>query len=814
MSTTSANTCAVSQPRHGNAHPASWSERRRAFAQNCAVAFVLAGMILAVYYPVAGFDFVNYDDPDFVTKNSALQSGFSLTGLGWALTMQPPHNWYPLTWWSLLLDYQLYGLAPGGYHVTNLLWHIASTLMLYVALRRLTGAVWSSAAVAALFAVHPLNVEPVAWVSERKGVVSTFFAFFTLWAYGRYAERPTWGRYALVSAGLALGLMAKQMLVTMPCLLLLLDYWPLRRWQQEARPLRLVYEKLPLLALSIGASVMAMIAQANEGAVRSMDETAFAARAQNAAVSYVAYLTKGLMPTNLTVYYPHPGSLPVEAVIAAVAVLSAITAGIVALRKSRPELAVGWFWYLGTLVPVIGLVQLGSQARADRYAYVPLVGIFIAIVFSVRCLAKTGLARRAAAASLCLVLLTFMVIACRQLGVWRNSILLWEHAVAAASASAVGHNNLGAALEHVNLDEAMRHYREARRLDPNHEESRLNLAQYHKDRGEWAEASTLLSEAVGLNPDRASSHYNLAVCLLNQGEVTPAVFHFHEVLRLERGPDGTRIPPPEVAMVYFHLGLCALRNGDLDVAAAHFAETLHWDPQITEARQNLGLIALQQRQLGRATALLREVAERDPSCASYRLNLGTALVEQGDLSGAAESFAAAARLDPGLAEAHLNLGIVRVLQGKGADAVDSLRRAVARQQDRANSHSELAHALTQVGLNTEAAAEYKEALRLDPGLPHALCRAAWPLATDPEQDRRHVLKALHLAQQAVEATDRRDVHALDTLAAAYAEAGLFAAAVSSARNALAESRGDASLARAIEERLRGYEQGRPYRQTR
>lgn len=382
----------------------AWETPRR-----CAVYALLAAVTLAVYAQVHDFEFVNVDDPIYVTDNPQVQAPLSATGVAWAFTNAHSGNWQPLTWLSHMLDYQVFGLRAGGHHLVNVLFHVLNALLLFEVLRRMTrddassDGLWRSAAVAALFALHPLHVESVAWVAERKDVLSTLFWLLTMAAYLGYVRRPSYGRYAWVLAAFALGLMAKSMLVTLPCALLLLDYWPLRRARRASR---LVAEKAPLFALSAAFSAVAVMAQHRGESLMSLEAYPLRWRAANAVVTYVHYLRETVWPTGLAAYYPHPKSaLPLWHVAAAGVAILALTVLAVHWRKRRPYLLVGWLWYVGTLVPVIGLVQIGTQGMADRYTYVPSIGVFIALVWGLAELAgRLRIPGKATAAALCAVL--------------------------------------------------------------------------------------------------------------------------------------------------------------------------------------------------------------------------------------------------------------------------------------------------------------------------------------------------------------------------------------------------------------------------
>ncbi len=428
------------------------------------ISLLLSIITFMAYWQVTHCDFTTFDDPMYVTENSHIQDGLTVEGIIWAFTTGHAADWQPLTCISHMADVQLFGLQPGWHHLTNLLFHLASTLLLFLVLHRMTKALWQSAFVAALFALHPLHVESVAWVAERKGVLSTFFWMLTMGTYVSYVARPGLTRYLALLLCFALGLMAKPMLVTLPFVLLLLDYWPLQRLEQKELPQEvlkplsrdkkkgkstpppvkapvqpvgrwplirpLLTEKIPLFVLAVLSSIVTYLAQYHGGAVGSLEVLPLGARIANAFVSYTAYMVKTLWPTNLAVFYPHPGSWPLWQVLGSVVLLLAITALVIRGAKKRPYAAVGWLWYVGTLVPVTGLVQVGSHAMADRYTYIPLVGLFIIVAWGVPELLKKWPYRKEALIALsALCLLCLFLVTWRQVGYWRNSIALYDHAL-------------------------------------------------------------------------------------------------------------------------------------------------------------------------------------------------------------------------------------------------------------------------------------------------------------------------------------------------------------------------------------------------
>ncbi|HYV17450.1 MAG TPA: tetratricopeptide repeat protein [Verrucomicrobiae bacterium] len=468
------------------------------------LALLLALATLAVFARVVGFELLNYDDPLYVTANPHVQEGLTVAGVGWAFTTFTAANWHPLTWISLMLDASIGGIDPRVFHLTNVVLHLANVLLLFLLLDRLTGSPYRSAVTAALFAIHPLHVESVAWVAERKDVLSTLFLLLTLLAYAGFVERPGPVRRLGVVLMFALGLLAKPMLVTLPVLLLLLDAWPLRRKEPWRR---LVLEKAPLFAMSIATGVVTIVAQRHAETVGSLAGYPLGVRVANAIVATVTYLGQTMWPTRLAVFYPHPGaSLAAWKVIVSSAILAALTFGAIRFRRSRPYLLIGWAWYLVTLAPVAGIVQVGWQARADRYTYIPLIGIFLAAVWAIS--DRIG-ERPAFLASLATAVVVLLGIgAFVQTGHWRDSETLFRHALAVTDDNAVAHLNLGTAL-------LRRH--------------------------QLAEAEEHFTEAVRINPAFAEAHSNLGVALGRQGRTDEAILEFRRALELQPDyPDARR----------------------------------------------------------------------------------------------------------------------------------------------------------------------------------------------------------------------------------------------------------------------------------
>jgi len=576
---------------------------------------VLALATFAVYYPAIFHPFINYDDYDYVTQNPSVQAGLSADTIAWAFTTTEAANWFPLTWLSHAFDCQIFGLNPHGHHLTGVLLHIANVVLLFLILQWATRATGMSAMVAALFALHPFNVESVAWVAERKNVLSMLFFLLTLAAYGRYARRPGLGRYLVVAGAFALGLLAKPMLVTLPFVLLLLDYWPLARiegWTEpsatfptvQASWSRLLLEKLPLLALSAASSAITAIAQSGGGAVQSIDFMPWKMRLENAIYSYAKYVVKVFWPVNMAVVYPHPlNKLTFLQVALSAVFLLCVTGLLWHWRKRCPYAITGWLWFLGTLVPVIGIVQVGDQGMADRYMYIPVIGIFVLLVWGfhqwaaaqswfTRAWASPGLKVFAVAVLVLLVMLTV-----RQISYWSSSYDLWTHALQITQDNFVAHDHLGGLLiEHGQTDEANRHFEAAQRAAPWDAISHLGLGAAAQDRGELQEAIRQYRAALRFKSPEllALTYANLGVAYRQMGDYAAARQNSEQALRtypeifrmmIQQTSDALQSAPG--ASGYVRLGFLLEGAGQVQDAKSAFEHALQLDPSFAPARQAL-----------------------------------------------------------------------------------------------------------------------------------------------------------------------------------------------------------------------------------
>ena len=633
------------------APPGSTAPTENPAARKLYLAAVVCGLLLIVALVFGGtirHDFVNYDDDQYVYKNVQISGGLTARGCSWAFTHVHVGNWHPLTSISHMLDCQLYGLKPWGHHLTNVLLHAVAVILLFAVLLRMTGDLWPSALAAAVFAVHPLRVESVAWISERKDVLSGLFFMLTLGAYVRYARQPfSLVRYLPIAVFFALGLMSKPMLVTLPFVLLLLDYWPLRRFQSSASaapieanprcghpssPRRLLVEKIPLLMLSIASCVATLWAQ--RVALQPMDNIPLTPRIGNALVSYVTYLGQFLYPENLAALYPHPmGVLSAEEVTAACLLLVAVSAGILIWRRKLPYLLVGWLWYLGMLVPVIGLVQVGSQARADRYTYLPQIGLCCAVAWAAAHLWRSWPACRwACGIGSAVAVASLATCAQSQTAHWRNSETLWTHTLACTSQNP---------LAHVNLSNAM------------------------AKRGEIDGAMACYCDALEINPKFALAHNNLGYYLMGRNRPDEAIAHYLAAVETE----------PRLAEAHLNLGNVFAQRGQFDRAIHHFQKAVEIKPEMSRAHNDLGAALADSKRYAEAIAEYQRALEIRPNYADAHFNLGNALHQKGQFESAMAQWRKSLEIDPTYAKAHVYLGHALAKRGKVNEAITHYRKA-------------------------------------------------------------------------------------------------------------------------------------------
>jgi protein O-mannosyl-transferase len=601
------------------------------------ISLVLFLTTLLVYTPVYSFGFVNFDDPEYVTDNPQVRKGLTMDGIIWAGTSTERANWFPVTRLSHLLDVEVFDLQAGGHHFTNAFVHSLTTVFLFAFLFAATSAAWPSAFVALLFAVHPLHVESVAWVAERKDVLSAFFWFLALWSYVRR-------RYWLTLLAFCLGLMSKPMVVTLPLVLFLLDIWPLRQ------PLRTAMRvKIPLLVLSAAGATAAYLVQRGGGAVREVAQIPLGLRVENAVVSYAAYIVDMFWPARLAVFYPYPHHLPVWQIALSALLLSGISIVVLRERSSRPYLAVGWLWFLGTLVPVIGLIQVGAQARADRYMYIPMVGLSIMLAWGLREVSKNKVLISGAVAA-CLV---SAVLCEAQIQYWRNSETLFGHALDVTSGNYLAHHNLGVALaEEGQFSEAIKHYQTALEIEPNAPNVQTDYGNALAKSGHMQEAIVHYQAALRTLPDSPITHNDLANAFAATPEKTPeAIAEYQLALRLKPDYEEARNNLARVqshaAETEYNTGVDLASSGKAEAAIPYFEKALQLKPDYVDAHNNLGVVLAGGGRVQEAISHFEAALRIDPNSAEAHVNLGLALSGlPGRMPEAIQHFKAALRIKP------------------------------------------------------------------------------------------------------------------------------------------------------------------------
>jgi tetratricopeptide (TPR) repeat protein len=664
---------------------------------NAMVGIFLLVIVWIAFGHALSHDFVGYDDQRYVVQNPWVTNGLTPGGIQWAFTHVHASNWHPLTTISHMLDCQLYGLQPWGHHLTNILLHAAAAILLFLALWELTGNLWPSLLVAAVFAVHPLRVESVAWVSERKDVLSGVFFMLTLWAYARYARSngPSPFRYVTVVVFFAFGLMCKPTLVTLPFVLLLLDYWPLGRSQpssldggiSRSRWRWLVVEKLPLFVLSAAACVATLLAQ--KQALDASLKPPLMERVDNALISYVIYVGQMIWPARLAVLYPYPeGNLKVPQVILALLLLLMISVAFFLWRRKYPFLLTGWLWYLGMLVPMIGIVQVGSQVRADRYTYLPQIGLYLLGAWgAMELFHQWRRTREVLAITAVLIIVALTTRSYLQTSYWRDTETLWKHAIASTSNNYIAHTN---------------------------------LAQTLSQSGRFAEAIAECEKALKIKPDLAAAHNNLGSALQQNtqsgdgargqdGAVDEAIEHFRKALQIK----------PDFTQARSNLGTTLLQKGQVDEAIAQFQKTLEMEPNYAEGEFSLGKAFLQKREVNEAIVHYQKALEINPDYAEAQYYLGNAFVAEGKYSQSIAAYEAAVRIRPDYFEAHRNMGRVLATIGKTNEALKEFDEALRINGNSAEVHFTLGSLLRQMGHREEAIAHLAEALRLKPDYEYA-----------------------------------------------------------------------------------------------
>ncbi len=803
--------------------------------------------------------------------------GLTLKGLVWVFTHKDCDLYHPLTMLSLMGDYQLHGLQAGGYHFTNVLLHAASVILLFLILRQMTGALWRSAFVAAVFAIHPLRVESVAWVAERKDVLGGFFFMLTLSAYVRYVRKPdSVARYLMVAAAFVLALLSKPTVVTLPLMLLLLDYWPLQRFEQQGLvqqpeyfgiPRRLILEKIPLLALAAGGCVMTV--QAAGKWIAGHAHVSMLSHISNAVVSYVVYLRQMIWPEGLAHFYPLPRKgYPVWAVALSFLLLALVTGGVLAFRRKRRWLLAGWFWYLGMLTPMIGLVQVAGFAHADRYTYLPQIGIYLAVTWLV---AEWQMNRWLIGGLMTAVLGLLIICAWKQTAYWKDGETLWTHALGCTTDNYVANANLGDVfLKEGKVDEAISYFQKAVQINPGYTDGHLHLGNALLQKGRVDEAITQIEQALQIKPDYEKAHNSLGMALSKKGRVDEAIAHYEQALRIK--PDypnaqnnlgnallrkgrvdeaithyerALQIKPdfanahasladallqkgradeaithfqqalqikPDLADAHDHLGIALAQKGRVDEAITHFQQALQIKPELADAHDHLGIALLQKGNVNEAITHFRNALQFDPGHEDARINLGKALFQKGKVEESIAQYQIALQTNPGDAQGHFDLGVAFLQEGKVDDAILHFQDALQIRPNYALAQNYLGNAFLRKGRAAEAISHFQKALQIEPANSAIANNLAWLLATWPEASVRNGKQAVQIGERANQLASGGNPFILCTLAAAYAEAGRFSEAVETAQRALhlAEGQSNTSLAGQLQIQIKLYQAGSPF----
>ena len=732
------------------------------------VLLILACLI--AFGRILGSGFVGSDTYQYITGNNHIKEGLNAKSIYWAFTTSYFSYWHPLTWLSHMLDWSLFGANASGHHFVSLLLHIGSAVLLFLFLNKTTGSLWPSAFAAALFALHPLRVESVAWAAERKDVLSVFFGMATIYAYTYYAEKPKLSKYFLCLILFALALMSKPMLVTLPFVLLLIDYWPLGRWQEAsvsarvAAPVnivesgkkkskhhkidstaekkitaslsttkdrnyligRLILEKIPFLFLAVATSIVTILVLKKIGVIATLQQTSFSERIMNAIVSYVAYLGKTSWPVDLAVFYPYAQIFPLWQVLSAAIILLGISTAVIYLARKAPFLAVGWFWYLGVLFPVIGVMQAGNQSMADRFTYFPSIGIAIMLSWGVfYLLPKVKLLKIILLPAAVIVLSVLTILTWRQCGYWKSGIELFSHALRSTNNNDDSHCNLGVALaaEGKN-EEAIFHYLEAIKINPNNDEAHCNIGVALAAQGKNKEAIIHYLEAIRLNPDNDNAHYNLGVALAAQGKNEEATAHYLAAIKLN----------PDNDNAYYNRGVDLAAQGKNKEAIVQYRTAIEINPNNDKAHSNLGFALVSEGKNEEAIAHYLAAIKINPNGVLTYFNLAIAFEKQGKFEEAIARYREVLSINPDYFGAHINLGNILKMQSKNDEAIDHYQQALRTDPNNPGIYFNIGAALFSKGEIKKAAENFRQAVYLKPDFKEA--REALKITSDMARQQK------------------------------------------------------------------------------
>jgi protein O-mannosyl-transferase len=617
----------------------------------------------AAYWQLQKFDFINYDDNEYVFDNPHVKEGIKLNSIAWAFTNSHSSNWHPLTWLSHMLDWQMFGLWAGGHHLTSLFLHIVNSMLLFFVFRKMTGNIWQSGFVAALFALHPLHVQSVAWVSERKDILSAFFWILTLWAYACYVRRPGWPAYLVGLVFYISGLMSKPMVVTLPFVLLLLDYWPLNRLpiDESGKNLhikltKLLLEKIPLFILSAVSAGITIIVQRQSGALKSFDVIPLTDRLANALISYVNYIIKFIYPVKLSIYYPYPNQIPGWKLVASAAILTAISWAAIKFMRQKPWFIVGWFWFIGTLVPVIGLVQVGMQSIADRYMYLPMIGLLIPVAWGIpELLAKWLYKKAILTVSAACIIIIFFWITKTQLDYWADTYTLFKRAIAITEDNFFAYKVWGDELAlKGDYEAAQKIFLTALKIKPDDFDAIESLGRLAYRNKNYDQAISYYSKALMLNPSNPEIYNKLGVVFFSQHAFEQAREKFEIAVRLN----------PKFDEAYYNLGLVASKQGRVNDALINYKKAINFNPDYSDAHKSIGDVLFSQGDMGQALKHYSEALRLHPNDATIYYNIGVILFQKQKIKAADEHFHKALQIDPSYEKAKIAFSMTRNILNK------------------------------------------------------------------------------------------------------------------------------------------------------